>query len=131
MKKIYTCTIDKLPADKTDWAKVAKLSDKEIEKAARSDKDAKLSTKRQLAKFKRVHSLKATDIKHIREKLCMSQITFAAYFGISQRTLQEWEQGRRRPDNSACTLLTVINYEPKAVERALKMSIRERKQSTL
>ena len=116
-KRIYT--IDNLPTDKTNWMKVAKFSDEKIEQAACSDKDAKLTTKKQLKKFSRVHSLKAVDIKHIREKLNMSQAVFAAYFGISKRTLQEWEQGRRHPEGSACTLLTVIGHEPKAVERAL------------
>jgi putative transcriptional regulator len=121
-KPIYT--IDTLPVSRTDWSRVAKLSEKEIERAARADKDAQPLTKKQLAAFKRVHSLRAADIKCIREKLHMSQTIFAAYFGISRRTLQEWEQGRRQPAGSACTLLMVINYEPKAVERAL---IRQRK----
>lgn len=119
MNEMRTYTIDKLPIDKTNWAKVAKLSDQEIEKAARVDKDIRPITKKQLAKFKRVHSLKASDIKRIREKLCMSQAIFAAYFGISTRTLQEWEQGRRHPEGPACILLAVINYAPQAVERAL------------
>ena len=56
MKEKRTYTIDKLPADKTDWHKVAKISDKEIAAAARTDADAKLVSKKQLAKFKRVHS---------------------------------------------------------------------------
>ncbi|MCL5260919.1 MAG: helix-turn-helix domain-containing protein [Gammaproteobacteria bacterium] len=119
MKEKRTYTIETLPVDKTDWKKVAKLSDKEINAAARLDKDARPTTKKQLAKFKRVHSLKSTDIKQIREKLNMSQAVFAAYFGISKRTLQEWEQGRRHPEGPACTLLTVINHESQAVERAL------------
>jgi putative transcriptional regulator len=119
MKEKHIYTIDKLPADRTNWAAVAKLSDKEIETAARLDKDARPTTKRQLAKFKRVNSLKPVEIKQIRKKLNMSQAVFAAYFGISKRTLQEWEQGRRHPEGPACTLLMVINHESRAVERAL------------
>jgi hypothetical protein len=56
MKKKRIYRTDKLPPDKTDWAKIAKLSDKEVEAAARADKDACLTTKKQLAKFKRVHN---------------------------------------------------------------------------
>lgn len=119
MKEKCIYTIDKLPADKTDWKKVAKLSDKEIEVAACADVDARLTSEKQLARFKRVDSLKAADIKNIREKLNMSQTVFAAYFGISKRTLQEWEQGRRRPEGPACTLLMVISYDPQVVKRAL------------
>ena len=121
MKEKHIYQINKLPPDKTDWAKVAKLSDKEIEVAARADKNAHLITKKQLANFKRVHLLKAVDIKRIREKLSMSQMIFAAYFGISTRTLQEWEQGRRHPRGAACALLAVIKHEPQAVGRALMM----------
>jgi putative transcriptional regulator len=119
MKDIHTYKLDKLPVGTTDWSRVAKLSDKEIEAAARLDKDAKPTTKKQLMGFKKVNSLQADDIKQIRKRLNMSQVAFAAYFGISARTLQEWEQGRRQPEGSACTLLIVINYEPEAVERAL------------
>jgi putative transcriptional regulator len=120
MKKIRIYKIDQLPPGKTDWAKVAKLSNKEVEAAARADKDAPLSTKKQLAKFKRVNPLKAADIKHIREQLNVSQKIFAAYFGISERTLQEWEQGRRHPEGPACTLLLVISHNPQAVKKALQ-----------
>jgi putative transcriptional regulator len=116
-KRIYT--INTLPSDKTDWAKVAKLSDKEIEKAAKNDKNARSTSKRQLAKFKRVHPVSAKAIKDMRERLCMSQTKFASYFGINTRTLQEWEQGRRHPDGAACTLLMVINHAPKTVEKIL------------
>lgn len=119
MKEKHIYTIETLPVGKTDWSKVAKLADKEIEKAARSDKDASLTTKKQLAKFTRVHKLTAKDIRGIREKTHMSQGLFAAYFGISVRTLQEWEQGRRHPHGPACTLLMIIDANPKVVARVL------------
>jgi putative transcriptional regulator len=119
MKKKCIYSIDKLPIGKTDWERVAKMSNKEVEAAARTDKDAPIQTKKQLAKFKRVNPFRATDIKHIRKKLNMTQALFAAYFGISKRTLQEWEQGRRHPEGPSCTLLMVIAQEPKAVKRAL------------
>lgn len=119
MKDLHTYKIGNLPPGKTDWNRIVQLSDKEIEAAARSDKDIGITTKKQLTKFKRVNLLQADDIKQIRKKLHMTQVIFAAYFGISARTLQEWEQGRRKPEGSARTLLTIINREPKAVERAL------------
>jgi len=48
-----TYTIDTLPTDTTDWQKVKKLSEKEIEEAAHMDPDAPLLTATQLAQFKR------------------------------------------------------------------------------
>lgn len=59
MKEKHTCTIDKLPVDRTNWARVANMSDEEIEAAACADEDASPINKKQLAAFKRVHSLNA------------------------------------------------------------------------
>jgi DNA-binding transcriptional regulator YiaG len=59
------------------------------------------------------------DTARIRKKINMSQSQFAAYFGVSVRTVQEWEQGRVVPSRSARAFLTVIDREPEAVRRAL------------
>ena len=55
----------------------------------------------------------------IRKKINMSQSEFAAYFGVSVRTIQEWEQGRVVPSGAARAFLIVIDREPDAVRRAL------------
>jgi putative transcriptional regulator len=57
--------------------------------------------------------------KRVRRSLGLSQAEFSSRFGIPLRTLQEWEQGRREPDATSITLLTVIEREPDAVARAL------------
>ncbi len=59
------------------------------------------------------------DVRRIRGEIGLSQAAFAAYFGVSRRTIQEWEQGRRVPTGPARVLLTVISREPEAVLRAL------------
>lgn len=104
---------------KTDWHKVKSLTEKQIKIAAKSDPDAKLLTKSQLKKFKRVHAPDEIDVKAIRNKLHVSQQEFAAYFGVSVRTLQEWEQHRRKPSTVARNFLKVIDKAPKAVLKAL------------
>ena len=58
-------------------------------------------------------------VKAIREKLGMSQSQFAALMGISKRTLENWEQGKRQPTGSAKALLTVVAKKPEAVLEAL------------
>ena len=59
------------------------------------------------------------DVKAIRQKLGKSQAQFAQMIGVSIATLQNWEQGRRRPEGPACALLKVAAHNPKAVEAAL------------
>lgn len=53
-----------------------------------------------------------------RHRLGLSQSAFAGMLGISVRTLQEWEQGRRRPSGAAEVLLKVAILHPKAVLNA-------------
>lgn len=60
------------------------------------------------------------DIKTIRShKLHLSQDNFAAMLGVSVRTLQEWEQGRRKPSGAAKSLLKVASFAPEVVLKAL------------
>jgi putative transcriptional regulator len=51
----------------------------------------------------------------IRERTGLSQAKFAALLGVSVRTLQEWEQGRRAPSGAARTLLMVAAKNPQAL----------------
>lgn len=51
----------------------------------------------------------------IREKTGLPQSRFAELLGVSVRTLQEWEQGRRAPSGAARTLLQVAANDPKAL----------------
>ena len=48
----------------------------------------------------------------IRLKLNMSQSAFAGLMGVSVRTLQDWEQGRREPQGSAVALLRIAEQHP-------------------
>jgi putative transcriptional regulator len=59
------------------------------------------------------------DVKAIRRRLRMSQSVFAAQFGFSLGTVQNWERGHRRPEGAARALLKVIDMRPDAVLEAL------------
>lgn len=54
-------------------------------------------------------------VASIREKTGLSQTVFARLLGVSVRTLQEWEQGRRAPSGAARTLLLVAAKNPHAL----------------
>lgn len=63
-------------------------------------------------------NLKVTELsepsppQEIRSKLKMSQLAFAAMLGVSMRTLQDWEQGRRAPQGPAIALLRIAEQHP-------------------
>ena len=61
-----------------------------------------------------------SEIQQIRQQYVLSQEEFANLFGVSVRTLQQWEQGRRHPQGPAQVLLKVIAHNPKAVQEALR-----------
>ena len=54
-------------------------------------------------------------MKAIREGVGLSQSAFAALMGVSLRTLQDWEQGRRQPTGPARALLRVAARHPEAL----------------
>jgi len=67
----------------------------------------------------RVFEIELPQIKTIREQLRVSQNDFAMMIGVSVRTLQNWEQGRRTPEGPAKALLRVASRNPQAVLDAL------------
>ncbi len=67
----------------------------------------------------RVTEFAPVDVRAIRQRLGKSQTEFARMIGVSVSTLQNWEQGRRRPDGPARALLKVAAENPEAVSAAL------------
>jgi putative transcriptional regulator len=69
-----------------------------------------------------VHVREDVDVEAIRRKAGMTQAVFARHFGVSTRTVQDWEQKHRHPSGPARAFLRVIDREPEAVGRALTSS---------
>ena len=100
---------------KTDWRAFDAMSVEERHRAALSDPDCRPATKTQLARARRVPTVRA-----LRKKLKLTQEEFAARFHLPLGTVRDWEQGAHLPDKAAQVLLTVIAKAPGAVADALE-----------
>ena len=106
---------DPKPDSRTDWDRLKRMSDEEIERAALDDPDAQPLSDEKLARGFRPRALTA-----LRKRLGLSQAEFARQFMLNLRTLQDWEQGRRTPEDIARIYLRVIEHDPDAVRAALE-----------
>ena len=87
--------------------------DKEIEKF---QQDLLKSVRQMKAgKAARTTQVALSPIAEARNRLGMSQSELAALMGVSPRTLQDWEQGRRKPTGAAQTLLRVAIAHPEVL----------------
>jgi len=57
----------------------------------------------------------AKDIQNLRKRFKLSQSKFAQILGVKITTLQNWEQGRRKPNGPSRVLLQVFSKHPEAV----------------
>ena len=93
-------------------------SEHEIEAQAAEDADA--WTDEELAAAEPMYPPPSPErLRALRARLGLTQAQFARRFGFSLDTVQQYEQGRRRPSGPASTLLRVIEADPEAVVRAL------------
>lgn len=102
---------------RADLQRIRKTTDAEIDRMIAADPDTAPDMSKD-RDWRRVLRPQVPDVKAIRRRLGLSQAQFAARFGFSTRTVQEWEQGRAIPDRPARILLRVIEQSPKVVERA-------------
>jgi len=94
------------------------MTTKDFDKLTQSIKQAG-KIKRGNIKASRVTNINPADVRAIRHRLGKSQREFAFMIGVSVATLQNWEQGRRKPEGPAQALLKVAAENPTAVEQAL------------
>ena len=67
----------------------------------------------------KIHIRCRADVAAIRARTGLSQEAFARRIGVSVGTLRNWEQGRRKPDGPAMILLSLLERDPRIVERTL------------
>ena len=71
-------------------------------------------------KGKVVAQVEVPAVTHARLKSGLSQAQFAKLLGVSVRTLQDWEQGRRQPSGAARTLITIAELKPKVLQQVFR-----------
>jgi putative transcriptional regulator len=70
---------------------------------------------RELTRGETGRVINVPSVTEIRKRTGLSQAKFATLLGVSVRTLQDWEQGRRAPSGAARTLLMVTAKNPRAL----------------
>jgi putative transcriptional regulator len=102
---------------------MAKLTAKELAKWEKSrDIGAELLQavrEMKAGKAAHAHRVKVSEVLEARTRAGLSQPQFAALLGVSTRTLQEWEQGRRQPSGAAQTLLAIATRHPEVLRDVL------------
>jgi putative transcriptional regulator len=85
-----------------------------MDKEMQQFQDDFLASVRQMKEGKksRITTVEPTLAALARAKVAMTQVAFSQLLGVSVRTLQEWEQGRRSPTGAAKTLLAIAIQNP-------------------
>ncbi len=86
-----------------------------MSRAKRNIGDEILDGLREIKRKEYGRVINVPDVGAIRQKTGLSQTRFAELLGVSVRTLQDWEQGRRAPSGAARTLLLIADRDPKAL----------------
>ena len=98
------------------------MTEKELQKRdAKRDLGAELlKSVRQMkaGRAGKIHKLAVSPVVSARMKSGLSQAAFAKLLGVSVRTLQDWEQGRRQPSGAAKTLIAIADRSPKVLLEA-------------
>ncbi|MCP4414105.1 MAG: transcriptional regulator [Gammaproteobacteria bacterium] len=82
---------------------------------AKQHSEGKLTLKTHTVEIPDDLSISPTEIVNLRENFNMSRGLFAKYLHTSSRTLENWEQGRSKPNEQAVTLLKLVKSHPETL----------------
>ncbi|MGF6592213.1 helix-turn-helix domain-containing protein [Pseudomonas sp. 2835] len=84
--------------------------------ALAQERQGKLTLRSHKIQLAELMDVSAKELVAIRERLNMSRAVFAMYLRTNARTLENWEQGRARPNAQAMTLIRLVEKFPETVE---------------
>jgi len=85
--------------------------------ALEQERQGKLTLRKHTVERKPVKELSSVELVQTRKKLDMSQGVFAHYLRVPIGTLQNWEQGRGKPNDQAALLIRMVEKYPDTLER--------------
>lgn len=85
--------------------------------ALKSEREGKLTLRQVKAVEQPVSVLAPQEVLAVREKLNFSRAVFARYLRTNPRTLENWEQGRAKPNAQAALLIRMVGQFPDMVQR--------------
>ena len=85
--------------------------------ALQSAREGKITLREHVVEKKPALSITPEELMTLREKLHMSRTVFARYLRTNERTLENWEQGRARPNAQASVLIRMVEQYPDTVQR--------------
>lgn len=85
--------------------------------ALKSEREGKLTLRQVKLQAKPVQVLEPQEVLAVREQLHLSRTVFARYLRTNPRTLENWEQGRARPNAQAALLIRMVAQFPDMVQR--------------
>jgi len=85
--------------------------------ALKAQREGKLTLRTHAVERKPAPVVTAKELVRVREKLNLSRTVFARYLRTNERTLENWEQGRAKPNAQAALLIRLVARYPDTVDR--------------
>lgn len=85
--------------------------------ALEGERSGKITLRKHVIQTEDIAEISSEELVRLREKLKLSQAVFASYLRINKRTLENWEQGRAKPNAQAALLIRLVNKYPDTIER--------------
>ncbi len=85
--------------------------------ALKNERQGKVTLKQHTAEKITVPIVTSFELLNLRQKLNVSQAVFAQYLRTNKRTLENWEQGRAKPNAQAAVLIKMVEKYPDTIER--------------
>jgi len=86
-----------------------------------AERQGKITLKKHTVEKIAAPELKSGELVKLRQNLNVSQAVFAQYLRINKRTLENWEQGRAKPNAQAAVLIKMVEKYPDTLERLISI----------